>query len=188
MNDDREQLEEMTKRYKVLPPDIIELYEYGTVDVVVENIAKNFNFNEEQAELLRMEIDMVLHLFVPQEELVTNIEESLEIDATKANQISEIIESDLFIVVDDILKIASEQLTENTSTNQAEMPTVASTNTNSATETAANSNVVKPLRTFAEDVEISRAHSYGAFRGNDDTTENEEGVYRSSQDDIMKRK
>lgn len=47
---------------------------------------------------------------------------------------------------------------------------------------------VKPLRTFAQDVELSRAHSYGAFRGNNSQNEedDEEPVHRSNQDDWIK--
>lgn len=44
---------------------------------------------------------------------------------------------------------------------------------------------VKPLRTFAEDVEISRAHGYGAFRSPSNTRDSQEPIHRSSQDDII---
>lgn len=50
-----------------------------------------------------------------------------------------------------------------------------------------NPNIVKPLRTFAEDIGLSRAHGYGAFRGSDNKPKGEEGeIHRSSQDDIIK--
>lgn len=45
-----------------------------------------------------------------------------------------------------------------------------------------------PIRTFADDVRLGRAHSYGAFQsGEAATAEADEPVYRSSQDDIIKR-
>lgn len=48
---------------------------------------------------------------------------------------------------------------------------------------------VKPLRTFAGDVEVSRAHSYGAFRSADNAvqSQDDEPTHRSSQDDIMRK-
>lgn len=47
--------------------------------------------------------------------------------------------------------------------------------------------VVKPLRTFAEDVEISRAHGYGAFRGsNSENKSDDEPIHRSSQNDLLR--
>jgi len=48
-------------------------------------------------------------------------------------------------------------------------------------------NEVKPIRTFAEDVEYSRVHGYGAFHSEDyQTNEGETPIHRSSQDDIIK--
>lgn len=46
---------------------------------------------------------------------------------------------------------------------------------------------VKPLRTFADDVGLSRAHGYGAFRSNENqnTGVADDTVHRSSQDDII---
>lgn len=47
---------------------------------------------------------------------------------------------------------------------------------------------VKPLRTFAMDVDISRAHSYGSFQSEENNeTNDDEPVHRSSQDDILKK-
>lgn len=46
---------------------------------------------------------------------------------------------------------------------------------------------LKPLRTFAEDVEFSRVHGYGSFQsGEVDDTDNTP-VHRSSQDDIINK-
>lgn len=44
---------------------------------------------------------------------------------------------------------------------------------------------VKPIQTFAEDVELSRAHGYGAFRSTEAKPQ-EEPIHQSSQDDIIK--
>jgi hypothetical protein len=45
---------------------------------------------------------------------------------------------------------------------------------------------VKPMRTYSDDVNMSRAHSYGAFRpqAEDDT---DEPTHSSSQDDLMRK-
>ena len=46
---------------------------------------------------------------------------------------------------------------------------------------------VKPLRTFADDVALNRAHGYGAFRGETAENDEDEPVHSSSQDDIIKK-
>lgn len=47
---------------------------------------------------------------------------------------------------------------------------------------------VQPMRTFPQDMDISRAHTYGAFKGNDKPSPNapEEPVVKSSQEDVFK--
>lgn len=46
---------------------------------------------------------------------------------------------------------------------------------------------LRPLRTFAMDVNMNRAHSYGAFKSTDDDNTDDTPVHRSSQDDIIKK-
>lgn len=70
------------------------------------------------------------------------------------------------------------------------LPTTATTNPPSASEIPVQNITelaVKPLRTFADDVGLSRAHGYGAFRSNEnqDTGVADDTVHRSSQDDII---
>lgn len=51
-----------------------------------------------------------------------------------------------------------------------------------------DSSGLKPLRTFGEDVAISRAHSYGAFQsGEEHEDADSTPVHRSNQDDILKK-
>ncbi|OGG41453.1 hypothetical protein A2837_03005 [Candidatus Kaiserbacteria bacterium RIFCSPHIGHO2_01_FULL_46_22] len=48
--------------------------------------------------------------------------------------------------------------------------------------------ITKPLRTFAEDASLSRAHGYGAFRSPENTEgAGAETIHRSNQDDIIKQ-
>jgi len=62
------------------------------------------------------------------------------------------------------------------------------TETTTPLPTSADPQTIKPLRTFAEDVELSRVHGYGSFQSGevpddaDDTP-----VHSSNQDDIIKR-
>lgn len=51
----------------------------------------------------------------------------------------------------------------------------------------ANYSAVKPLRTFAMDVDVSRAHSYGAFQSEEAQNDEDEPVHSSNQDDILKK-
>lgn len=46
---------------------------------------------------------------------------------------------------------------------------------------------VKPMRTFPDDFNAGRAHSYGAFRPENGEDDPEETVHRSNQDDIIKK-
>lgn len=213
------QPEEMRERYKALPTEITELFEYGTVDFVLNNLAQEFALGDEQKEALRMEIELVLYFFLPRMGLVERLQDSLEIDRVKAEQIYAYVEENLFIIVDDILTFTDKELKDDTETEEAvpvaqvalpatEKPIapaplppsgkpsfITKVDTPPAKPIAPekppqaetpHSNV-RPLRTFAEDVELSRAHSYGAFRSNTREADDDEPVHRSSQDDIIKK-
>lgn len=199
MYENSNQPEKMRTRYQELPPEITELFEYGTVDVVLGDITDEFALNDDQKESLRMEIELVLYCFLPRTGMVERIKESLTTEEAVAERIAARIEEDLFVMVDDLLTTVEKQFngTENKliapdkgpatigETGQPEETPVAS----AQVETSEAQSNVKPLRTFAEDVEISRAHSYGAFRSGDDasSSEEDEPVYHSSQDDIIKK-
>ncbi len=47
---------------------------------------------------------------------------------------------------------------------------------------------VKPLRTFAEDVEFSRVHGYGSFKSGEVGDTDDTPVHRSNQDDVLGRR
>src|SRR5690606_32494835 len=61
------------------------------------------------------------------------------------------------------------------------------TTTDTLVEPKDNSEL-KPLRTFAMDVDMSRVHGYGAFKsGEAEQNDDETPVHRSSQDDIINK-
>lgn len=213
------QPEAMRERYKALPPEVTELFEYGTVDFVLDNIVHEFALGDEQKDALRMEIELVLYFFLPRIGFVERLQDSLEIDTIKAGQIYAYVEENLFVIVDDILTFTDKELSleeevettpqvQSISTQQSvapaplppsglpsfitkeDAPSAPKTEVPTAAPVKENPySQVKPLRTFAQDVELSRAHSYGAFRGNTpkDGDDDEEPVHRSSQDDIIKK-
>lgn len=203
MYENPQQPEIMRERYSQLPPEITELFEYATVDKVLEDVTKEFALNEEQVGVLRAEIELVLYLFMPRAGFVDRVAETLEIDVTKANALAQKINSDLFIIVNDLLSFVETQFETTTS----ETPT---TTQNSEPETTPNEKVtgyippmatpgtsqtaaapspgLKQIRTFADDVNLSRVHGYGVFSNTQsEEKEDEETIHRSSQDDIIKK-
>jgi len=60
--------------------------------------------------------------------------------------------------------------------------------TDTPQSTPALNHELKPLRTFAEDVELSRVHGYGTFQSGEVTEDKDDTpVHRSNQDDIIKK-
>lgn len=206
MYDTSHQPEAMQARYKLLPPDIIELFEYGTVEFVVEETVKEFGLNEDQRALLLMEIELILYFFYTRKGLVERLKDSLEIDQVRATQIAAKLESDLFIIVDDFLDAIEKEFEAEdiempiTVDNQPETvssvdvtvtppttPPVPATST-PQTETPAASTpltAVKPMRTYSDDVNMSRAHSYGAFKPEGDDGDPDEPTHSSNQSDLL---
>lgn len=196
MYDNTAQPKIMRDRYAQLPSEITELFEYGTVDHVIDLITTEFGLNEEQKSLLRMEIEMVLYLFVPQDGFKGRVQESLEVDEIRASGITQKVTSDLFYIVDDLLKFTEEQFAgaeEEANSLIVTAPIDKSleplpTNSQSKNEIKLeNPTLVKPLRTFAMDVDVSRAHGYGAFQSGEVQNDEDEPVHSSNQDDILKK-
>jgi len=188
----------MQERYKELPPHIMELFEYGTVDFVIDSLAKEYGLSEEQKIGLRMEIELVLYLFLPRKGFVERLKESLQTEHIRTEQIAARVEDDLFTIVDDILTFVESQFNDEgeVAMNPVILAPAASPETTPpalepVTEQSQQPEKVEPgvksLRTFAKDVEISRAHSYGAFKSNDDGNPDDENVHTTSQDDILKK-
>lgn len=196
MYDTSSQPIEMQERYKELPVEITDLFEYDIVGVVVNKIATEFGLNEDQVAALTMEIEMVLYLFMTRDDFTERLQESLEIEGERAKGITQRVVSDLFVIVEPILDIADTERKKNESiVLNIENEAIAPTTTNSPNSNVAEAQSqppekqipdLKPIRTFTEDVNLSRAHGYGAFRSdNSTTTEENDVVHRSSQDDII---
>lgn len=199
------QPKEMQERYQELPPQITELFEYGTVSSVLDATAREFGLKEEQRVALRMEIELVLYLFLPKTGLIERLQDSLKINQSLAEQLTAKIEGEIFLLISDLLDFAEEQFREETTTTSDNKREVTSSSTNEeksfipkeiVTENKTPNSVeteepkeegVKSIRTFAEDMEVSRAHSYGAFRSNDEETDGDDPIHQTNQDDILKK-
>lgn len=196
------QPKKMQERYNQLPPQITELFDYGTVGLSIDNITSEFNLTERQKEALLMETELVLYLFLPRLGFIERLQESLEIDQSLAEQVASEIENNIFFIVNDLLDFSDNQFKQESGTPttipnaqpQTNNKTIITKSTNPPAseiighaEESAGQNI-KPLRTFAEDVQSSRVHGYGAFHSGEVTEGNDsDPVHRSSQDDIIKR-
>ena len=199
MYDISQQPLEMQERYKELPQQIIELFEYGTIGIVIDNISKEYGLDVDQVALLRMEIEMVLYLFMTREGFTERLQESLEVEQERARGIAQRVNDDLFAIVEPVLNFADEERRKNEEiateiNNEAVLvPPPAVTDSTPAVkqtpEASPEPTVIKPLRTFAEDTGLNRAHGYGAFRSAEkqETETESEVVHRSNQDDIIKQ-
>ncbi len=200
MYDTSHQPEAMQARYKFLPPNITELFEYGTVQLIVQDTSLEFALNDDQKAALLMEVEMILYFFLTRKGLVERLKESLEIDQVRAMQIAAKLESDLFIIVDDLLDAVEKEFeAEDTESlpadTQPEPNVIPETLTLTPTPPAppemppspAQLTAVKPMRTYSDDVNMSRAHSYGAFRPQGDDDEDEQ-THNTSQNDLLDRR
>ncbi|MCB9818839.1 hypothetical protein H6788_01530 [Candidatus Nomurabacteria bacterium] len=198
MYDTSQQPEMMRERYSELPNEVRELFDYGTVEQTLQKISNEFGLRQEDIPLIQMEIDLILYGFLTREDLPARLQESLNIEETRANQIAERLEEDLFIIVDRFLTYVEELLADDEggkqplTTNQPQSkenstptPKVSSTAVEQSEEVGAS---IKPLRTFAEDVELSRVHGYGTFQSGEVTEDADDTpVHRSNQDDIINK-
>lgn len=53
--------------------------------------------------------------------------------------------------------------------------------------TSSTHTTVKPMRTFPDDINAGRAHSYGAFRPDNEDSDPDEPTHSTSQDDILRK-
>lgn len=197
MYDFSQQPAAMQERYKELPEEVVELFEYDTVTQVMEDTVREFGLRDTDVPVLKMEIEMVLYFFLSREGFAERLQESLEIEKTRAEEIAKKINTDLFALVESYLSLAEQESANNTVTAE-DLPSVIvappiqtqPTPEPALTEVPKEEKYaqVKPIRTFAMDVDISRAHSYGATaQPNSEGEEEEEPVHRSNQDDILKK-
>lgn len=217
MYDTSHQPETMQVRYKFLPSTITDLFEYRTVELVIDETTKEFGLNEEKRGALLMEIELVLFLFLTRKGFVERLRESLEIDQGRATQIAAKIESDLFSLIDAELDVAEAEFEANEvsaldEVSSIDTPISTSTNVQQETIPPQSQNLivepqispvapsipepttivpplatVKPMRTFPDDFNAGRAHSYGAFRPEGDDNDPDETTHSSSQDDVLRK-
>lgn len=178
MYNNQSQPETMRERYPKLPKEILALFEYGTVDLVLENIAREYTLNEEQRLSLRMELELTLYLFLPRNTLLERLDESLGIDREEIEMILSDLEENLLMVADPILVAAEKKFSTKTDSQEE---TARNALGSQAAETT-SSQTVKPLRTFSDDAH--NVHGYGSFKQDleisDDTP-----VHRSEQNDVL---
>lgn len=156
-----------------------------------------FGLDDDQVEALKIEVELVLCLFETREDLVDRIVVNLKVDEERAVAIKQYLDENLFITVEAILDFADDQWLENEvesiKSRATEAPTVIPPIEEAEIEEKPLPNpepqpLVKPLRTFADDINLNRAHGYGAFRSGESTAKKEdEEIHRSSQDDIIKQ-
>lgn len=193
MYDISRQPESMQRRYGQLPEEIRELFDYETVDVIIHDTTREFGLNEAQKDALQMEIELVLYLFLPRTGFIERLQDSLEIDRGLAEKITAKVETDLFTIVDNILTFVESQFADGQATESAPSaivvpPQTPSVPTPPPPPEPKQETGLKPLRTFAEDVAFSRAHSYGSFKSPDNNDHDDDTpTYHSSQDDIIKK-
>lgn len=171
------QPEPMRERYSKLPKEILELFEYGTVDLVLENIVTEYGLSEEQSQSLRMEVELTLYLFLPRNTLLERLVESLGMDREEVEMMISDLEENLFVVVDPLLTATEKKFSSRAN--------VSETNTGNVQEeqtpTPNESQVVKTLRTFSDD--MHNIHGYGSFKQN--SPEDDGPIHRSEQSDVL---
>lgn len=187
----------MRKRLEALPSSIRELFVFDTVGVVISDVTKMFSLSDDQAEALRIEVGLVLCLFETRDDLGERIANNLQVDSERANAIKQYLDENLFIMVEEVLDFADDQwlegeielLKNRTVETPTVLPPVDLEEIKEEPPTNPESQpLVKPLRTFADDIDISRAHGYGAFRSGENLPkpDEDETIHRSNQDDIIK--
>lgn len=204
--------ETMQKRYLELPEEVTELFEYGTVEHVIDDLIKEFGLRSSDKDTLKMEIELVLMGFLTREGLPERLRDSLSIEENRANEISEKLNEDLFVIVGDYINFVELKFSEGGDIKEPKIIVPPKQNetpkeplivappkpkesapekepeTKPKVEEKENTySKVKPLRTFAMDVDMSRAHSYGTSAPSQEQDEDDEPVHSSSQDDILKK-
>lgn len=194
MYDTSQQPEKMRERYKELPDEVQELFEYGTVEKVLKDTSKEFGLREEDVPLLQVEVDLILYGFLTRNDLPERLQDSLDIEELRAEQITQKLNTDLFVIVEPFLTYVEDSLDETEGDIQPSTFDIPNTNPNqepkieNTKQKNDTSAFVKPLRTFAEDVEFSRIHGYGTFKSEESEEDGgDTPVHRSSQDDIINK-
>ncbi len=196
MYDTSQQPKKMRDRYAELPDEVRELFEYGTVEQTLQKISQEFGLKNEDISLLQMEVDLILYGFLTRVDLALRLQESLSIEELRAKQIAKRLEEDLFVIVEQFLTYIEGLLNENEDFGRPLITTQIKESSSQTPESSVSTGdqpedvttSIKPLRTFAEDVELSRVHGYGSFQSGEVGDETDDTpVHHSSQDDVLKK-
>jgi hypothetical protein len=204
---------DVQERFDILPKEIMEIITGGLMEAVVIGIANTYSLSQEQADALENEIILVLSFFIPRNEFVQNVTESLGVDPVIAQAIGAEVESNIFELVEDVfLEVAesteaqirmsleetadkktdlqklAESFAEKSKRAQMSAPSdVAPVPTTiSSTPEVATQTVVREAVTPLRTMkdDVNRIHGYGAYN---EARENDENVVRSNQNNILRK-
>lgn len=96
--------EEVEARLNSLPEDIRTLVYSADMDAVIQKIGSSYQLHIDQLPLLEAEVGEVMLGFVSAQEFVSNLEKTLEIDSSKAEQITKDINDQLFVKIRESMK------------------------------------------------------------------------------------
>jgi len=182
--DEKETANIINERLTLLPEEILELIQYKTVDVIIEEVTVQYSLNRIQSKLLENEALLVLLCLLPTGGFKDRIQQSLEIDPTQAESISNYVQTELFYLASDSLKSANDYLKESEA--DSALPTkLPSTILDTKTINDGLDGVI-PLRTM--DMDAKKIHGYGAFYGEATSEEGADITHKSSQDSVLPSK
>lgn len=160
--------QQILERYREMPEEIRDLFDMGIIDRAVTMVSQQYGLTEEQSILLGNQIALTVLLFLPKDDFDGRLVSALNIGPEKATGITTVIESEVFLLVDDLLEEANGRFLDRDVTSE-EIPPVASpepeaatTPTESSPKPQESTNVIEALRTMQSDA--NRIHGYGAYR------------------------
>lgn len=183
--------------YNQAEPTVKAIVDSSDIPVFVDKLVeKHPNWSSYRNDLVNMIVDVVLEttsLRVILESLRTDNEVSTIYSADLVAEIEkfvhEIRKQKGLVVEEEVsntdVSISEEHKNEVPQRGPGDIPE-STANEPESIPISAEKPTVKPLRTFADDVQISRAHGYGAFRSPSNSGDDQEPAHRSNQDDVLR--
>ena len=109
------------ERVKLLPVDITEIVTLGILEDTIKQLDQTSNLSITQLRTLETEIILVLLLFFPRKGFPERIANSLEINVDQAQDIANVVEEEIFFLIDDILTEFESNLPADTKTKSEEL-------------------------------------------------------------------
>lgn len=109
------------ERVKLLPVDITEIVTLGILEDTIKQLDQTSNLSITQLRTLETEIILVLLLFFPRKGFPERIANSLEITVDQAQDIANVVEEEIFFLIDDILTEFESNLPADTKTKSEEL-------------------------------------------------------------------